>query len=635
MPPTGYAPPERLFLAEDRCTVRFLAEQDGESRDFDFMKFALARPLREAFARAFAAHTGPAGQVKSVGAAYNCFRQLGYFIDALAAEPRPPACPAELRPRHLDAFALKKADLATAGMVIGLLRSLLVNMEGLTPEFTAKCTGWVPSRRERLQSRGSYSAREEKAILDIARSTVRRAARRIRGSRDLLQRWRDGRITKADHPRTWEYCTILNSVERSGEVPRNGTGKQAAWWVSRHGHGTVTSLTSALHLTQAEACAITVLLVRLTGENGSTVITAPAAHHRPDGGAGPLATVQVDLSKPRRGHRRYRTAAFSDLPTWASAPRDEVEVSTRDELHTPFGLYMLAWELTASARRITGSDRLLVYWVSRAGGTNVSKDTGNKHRHKPGRGFRDRLPDAAVGAWGATLGLVADEVGEDEEGQPVALPLIVGTGRMRVTHSAREQKPVAHTPRTLADTYLRRDRTSTREYQQLVADVLEKEVIKAQTVGGLRRLDESDLAEAIRAPEKTAKRFGVTPAMMRLLVARDADTVLAACTDPLASDHSPHGEPCRASFLKCLDCGCARSMPHHLPVQIAARDLIAERRTQVTALRWAERFAFPFHQLEDLLEKTGARAVERAREAITDADRELVRRLLEGELDQR
>lgn len=633
MPKVGYAPPQRLFLEDDRCVVRFVAEQDGESCDFDFMKFGLARPLRESFARAFDAHTGPAGRIKSLGAARNCYRQVGYFIDVLTAEPNPPATTADLRPRHVDAFALKKGDLATAGMVIGLLRSLMVNMDGLIPEFVAKCMGWVPSRRERLVSRGSYSAAEEKAILDVARGTVRAAAKRIRANRKVLEWWRDRHVSQAEDPHAYEYGTLLDMAERTGELPRNAKGNALAPWAVKH--GTVVSLTSAVHLTRAEVCALTVLLVRLTGENGATIITAPAAHHRTDGGAGPVATAQVDLSKPRRSRLRYMTAALSDLPTWASTPGEEGELSARDELHTPFGLYMLAWDLASSARCIMGSDRLLVYWVPKAGGTGVTRDTTRRVRNKPGRGFRDRLPASAVGEWGSGLGLFAEELGEDEEGEPVPVPLIISVGRMRVTHGAREQKPVAHTQQTLADTYLRRDQSSTREYQQLVADVLEKEVIKAQTVGGIRRLSEADLAEAAKDLEKTARRFGVTAAMMRLLIARDADTVLAACTDNLASDHSPPGEPCRASFLKCLDCGCARAMPHHLPIQLAARDMLAERRTQMTALRWAERFAFPFHQLEDLLDKAGEAAGDRARAKITPADRDLVRRLLEGELDQR
>ena len=135
--------------------------------------------------------------------------------------------------------------------------------------------------------------------------------------------------------------------------------------------------------------AFAVLLVRLTGHNGDTIYNAPAAHHRPDGGAGPIASVQLDLVKPRRGRRGYMTAALSDLPTWATPPRSDIEVSPRDELHTPYGVYMLALELTASARRITGSDKLFVFWappVPTSGG--VSAKVRRRRRTSP-------LPGAA------------------------------------------------------------------------------------------------------------------------------------------------------------------------------------------------------------------------------------------------
>ncbi len=289
-------------------------------------------------------------------------------------------------------------------------------------------------------------------------------------------------------------------------------------------------------------------------------------------------------------------------------------MSGRDELHTPFGVYMLAWELTASSRTITDSLRLLVYVV---------------HKGTGGRGFRDTPSKTLTGAWGQELNLVAEPAGPG----PVQR-LIVSAGRMRVTHAAREQKPVAHTTGTLATTYLRRDRSTLREYQNLVADVLASEVNKARAVGIIPQLTAADLAEAHRDPATVAARFGVSEDMLGLLISRDADTVLAGCTDNLNSPHSPAGQPCRASFLKCLGCPCARAMPHHLPLQLVARDLVQERRTQLSALRWAQRFAFPFAQLDDLLDQAGPAAVERARREITDTDRDTVVRLLNRELDQ-
>lgn len=63
--------------------------------------------------------------------------------------------------------------------------------------------------------------------------------------------------------------------------------------------------------------------------------------------------------------------------------------------------------------------------------------------------------------------------------------------------------------------------------------------------------------------------------------------------------------------------------------------MIDERRTQMTALRWAERLALPFAQLENLLHRTGKRAANQARTRASEEERELVRRLLDGELDER
>ncbi|MYQ55648.1 MULTISPECIES: hypothetical protein [unclassified Streptomyces] len=629
MPEAGYTPPQRLFMDGGECRVRFFSELDGDVIDYDFTSFAVARPLQEAFARAFDAHVGPGGQINGTGGANNAFRQLNAFVKLLIKDERPPAAPADLAPRHLKEFLLSKGDAPTAGMMLGLLRSLLVHVEGLTPQFAAKCSEWVPDRREKIASRGSYSPDEEKVILDAARKTVRAAAARIRKARELLERWRRGEITQEADPDLYEYGSILDMVERGFELPRNKWDNGTAPWIARH--GTVMELMKQLHLNVQEACAITILLVRLTGENGSTIIKAPAAFHRTDGGVGPVSTVQVDLSKPRRGRRRYMTAALSDLPSWAAAPKEEGVLSARDELHTAFGLYTLALELTAPARRNMGSDRLLVYWVPKAGGRQPRQGTVVKRRHKNGAGFRDQLSSNAVGEWGVGLNLIADE--PDEDGRPQRL--VVGAGRMRVTHAAREQKPVAHTTQTLADTYLRRDRTSLREYQKVVADVLEKEVVKARTAGRIQQLSREDVAEALQDPETVAKRFGVSTEMLRLLLARDADTVLAACTDNNNSPHSPAGEPCRASFLKCLDCPCARAMPHHLAVQTVALDMIDERRKHMTAVRWAERFALPYFQLDDLLKRAGTRAVSKARVQAGDAERELVRRLLDGELDER
>jgi hypothetical protein len=209
----------------------------------------------------------------------------------------------------------------------------------------------------------------------------------------------------------------------------------------------------------------------------------------------------------------------------------------------------------------------------------------------------------------------------------------VSAGRLRATHVQREQRPVAHTDTTLADIYLRRDRTALTEYQRLVAEVLHTEVDKARAGSRLATLTPDELAEAVRDPATVAARYGITEQIMAELLSGRADTVLAGCVDNQHSPFSPAGQPCQASFLKCLGCPCARAMPHHLPAQVLTLDAVEARRTQLTALRWAERYALVHTQLLDLVDQAGSGAVERARRAATAADHDAVRRLLTRELD--
>ncbi|PZS22901.1 MAG: hypothetical protein DLM61_24990 [Pseudonocardiales bacterium] len=62
-------------------------------------------------------------------------------------------------------------------------------------------------------------------------------------------------------------------------------------------------------------------------------------------------------------------------------------------------------------------------------------------------------------------------------------------------------------------------------------------------------------------------------------------------------------------------------------------DELERRKAAVTPLRWAQRFALPHAQLADLLGRAGAAAVADARPAVTAAERELVDRFLDRELD--
>lgn len=85
------------------------------------------------------------------------------------------------------------------------------------------------------------------------------------------------------------------------------------------------------------------------------------------------------------------------------------------------------------------------------------------------------------------------------------------------------------------------------------------------------------------------------------MIAGELDTVMAACVAGDNSPHAPARQPCRASFMQCLDCPCARALPGHLPIQVLVHDRLDARRAEMTPLTWARRFALPHAQLADLL----------------------------------
>ncbi|MDL4816892.1 hypothetical protein [Actinomadura opuntiae] len=613
LPQPGWEPPQRVFADGDECRVRFFPERGGATCDFDFAVLPVSRALRVAMARAFDAHVGPSGTVGSGHSAGNVFRVLRGFAEVVAACDPVPLTPVDLQPVLLDRYVLKRKTKTALPFEVGLLKAVLRRVEGLDPRLVNALAAPTTLPRRLGCQRGSYPEEEERRIVQAARAVLRGAAERIGGNRELLERWRNGDTSVVADECQEEYCRVLDLVDRTGELPRRSrSSSYLAPWVGRHGNRE--DLMHALHPRGFELAAGALLLVRMTGHNGSSICQAPAAHRRPDGFAGGVATAVVELVKARRGTRRFMTVALSDLPAWALAPSRQVVLSGRDQLHTPFGVYMLLLELTAAARRITGADRLMVSWSV----------TG-----RPGQGFRVGLRTSIFddGQWATAAGLVD----RSAAGEPQ--PLEVTFARMRKTHLQREQRPVAHTDATLADQYLARDSTAFGDYQRVVADVLAEQTRKARAVAALTSLSEQDIARALRDPRGEARRHGVSAAVLQRLISGEADTVLAGCTDPASSPFDAAGASCTASFLKCLGCPCARALPRHLPVQAAALDALEQRRAQMAPLGWARRFGRPHAQLSDLLSQAPAAAVQQARSAVTDHERRLVERLLTGELD--
>ncbi|MGV9895153.1 hypothetical protein [Streptomyces tendae] len=614
------------MTAEDGRRIVRCYSQDGEDRvDFDVSELAMPRPLREAVISALVARTAPDAGLTSHHSFRKSYRSLVEFDRYLTGLETVPQSAAELAPWHFDGFYdhRKAEGIKTARHELVEARQLLLRTVGISDALAGRLAGVMPSRPESEPSH-SYSRAELKRIAQAARTALRSAEARIRGNRELLAQFRAGDLDVSKDVHLRRRLQILDHLDRVGDVPRrmrNTAGKvqyaPETWVASK---GKLRDVVGWLHLMPEEIAAAAVLFGVMTGQNPEPILKMTAAHHRADGGVGP-GTAIVGLRKPRRQGRAYMDLALSEVPDWISIPEKPDQLATRDILHTPFGLYVLIHDLTARARHFAGGNRLLVAYMSSGGGCSGK-----------GRGWRPILTDGAlISKLGRTWNLPSDET--DGEGRPLLMqPLRLET--LRITYIELHQKPVAHTERTAATRYLVRNRGNINEYRTVVAETLTTEVAKAQARSKITTMTAEQVAQARENPEEAAAEMGLEPTVLKRMLAGELDTVLGACTDSTNGAYNP-GEPCRASFLLCLDCECARALPRHLPLQVVVHDRLAERREQMDPLHWAGRFAGPHAQLADLLDQADEAAVEDARKAAGPAEQTLADRLLNRELDIR
>lgn len=600
-------------------TVRCFADGGTEPKDFDCTRLPVSPALQRVFAAGFAKRTAPGSTLRSMESIGDAFRSMRRFTQYLATLPRPPVNKSGLRPRHLDGF---EAHLRSEGHTATLredlrgVKMILRQLDSWDTRMVIKLAEPDPPARRTAKSHNSYSRSEFQRIATAARNDLRLAAQRIRNNRGLLDQYRAGLLP--DPTRRYE---LLDHVEQHADVPRRGgdfpsKAQLPAPWVSAGGFGPTPDIVRWAHLSPFEISAGAVLLAALTGQNPYTIMKCAATHHRADGDAGGPKTAIVGVRKPRRGRRAEMDVALTGEPDWISAPDNPTSISRRDELHTAFGVYSLLRELTASSRRIQGSNRLMLAYCA-----------NGPH----GRGIRVQgTAGGWVQPWSLRHGLLTDPVTEQPP-QPLEVTLI----RLRMTYLELHQKPVAHTEATLVNDYLGRNRGNLAQYRRVVADALEEQVAKARALPLLSRLSEEEVDQARRDPTALASRLSLSHSDVRRLLNGTLDTVMNACVD---NEHGPHnepGQPCRASFMLCLSCPCARALPRHLPVQLLVSDRLAERRHHMTPLSWTTRFALPHAQLLDLLGRYDGDELDAARATTTDTHVELVDRFLNRELDIR
>ncbi|KAB2587744.1 hypothetical protein [Streptomyces arboris] len=79
LPTPGYQAPQRLFLDDGQCLVRFFPERGGPPVDYYFAAFPIARELVVWLATAFAGATGPAGRRRTTSSALSAYGLLRRF----------------------------------------------------------------------------------------------------------------------------------------------------------------------------------------------------------------------------------------------------------------------------------------------------------------------------------------------------------------------------------------------------------------------------------------------------------------------------------------------------------------------------------------------------------------------------
>jgi hypothetical protein len=461
---------------------------------------------------------------------------------------------------------------------------------------------------ELSKSAKAYSQAEFRAIQRAARSDVRAALARIRAGEDELKTWR------RDEEQRWTVRapeglhqtrgSLLNHVAMRGDLPRYSSGL-----LRPHGMAPDRSQPFySLFPTLSDVAAMAVLFQCLTGMNLSTIYGLTTDYSRADGALDGETEVLITRgSKPRRGPN----GAEMDLPLSAIADEspDGREDGEDDDFASAFGLYMIAEKVCRRAREFASSDSLFVGHMPQGKGSTAN-----------GMGFRP-IGESCMRYWKGWT----DNNGNSQR---------VDSRRLRRTFLELNQRPVAQTMDTLADTYLLRDPGSIAANQEIVQRVLAGEVdrIRSETIASV--LTDLDVAEAATHMEEVAERFGTTAEKLRAILDGRLDTVATACIDNNDGPVTQPGQPCTASFLLCLGCPNARSEPRHVPVQALLRQEIEGRREELTRERWEELYGTAADQLDDLLMQQRADLAEAASQA-TSEDADLVTALLDGRLDLR
>lgn len=601
LPAPGYVPPVNHFLVGTKRIVRVYPEASFKHSDFDFSLLNTGPDLQKALAEGFAAATGPGGTRKTAASAQSLYELLRQFTNLIQEMPNPPHSVQTLSPAHLQRIVMlhsRKSMSILQAVRVTLRRNADIPADFRKVLFAPIATSLPES------ALASYSEKEFRTIVRIARTKVRETLKRIRFGEEQLRRWRDSGHERGLSPEQHYGASkgwMLDYIDQHGDVPRDARDHPRGRVLSENPGFIYTLLPRAREVTAAA-----IFLQCVTGQNFGTIRALTADFQRADAAGGlETPTILTRGSKPRRGRiNAEMDLVFAGLPPWL--PGTE---SKGDDFSTPFGVYVLAEEICRRARHFSGTNALLVFYSEQGRGP-----TPDPHRQ-----FRP-LTQHALHHWKPL-----DHEGKDEA---------INVARLRKTFLEIRRRPVAQTPATLVGRYLTRDSATLVENQQVVADALDHEVTRVRVDSAVRLITQRDAQAAKTEPERIAAKYRLSVERLQEVLDGAQDTVAMACSAPHESPFSPSGQACTASFLLCLGCPCARSAPHHIPVQALLLRRIQKKKDDLDGVRWKARFADAANRLEDLLSSQHVNIDHEAAQ-VDGENRFLVEALVDGRLDLR
>ncbi len=432
------------------------------------------------------------------------------------------------------------------------------------------------------------------------------------GPRDLLVACAAGFERLAGPDRSWRaaatcengYRAIRTFLRyaatlRTGDVPlantADGHRRMLARYVRALGGRDPEQTWGRLFLTLPEALALTVLFVCAEGWNWSVLDKLCVPDESPAEGDDDLAIYRVEIRKRRRPpHLRYTSNNLVD-----------------DGPGSPGRLMHQALEATEPARLTLAmlgepTGRLL---ISRRG--YDSAKYGLFHLGAPPR-------MVAMRSWVESSGLIGNDPGN---------PFRVSLRRLRRTVQVLVRKePAQNTDETHQSVYVRRDPAAQREAQEVAAQGLANAVEHARTVMKMRMLLDAGADELTDYVDDAEKAQALVDGVL--------DTATGACLDFRNSPFAEPGEPCTASFLNCLACRNAVATRRHLPRLAYLHHALNALRATLDPAVWDQDWREHFLRLTSLLEdNTSPPEREAALRAASDADRDLIDRMLHREYD--